>query len=656
MNKRNIIIIVSILAFIVIIGGISYSYFVYNKDIGSVTLNTGDISIDFSNTNGNKTLTNVIPMSDIDGKSSSDYFDFTVNSTVDSEKIYYEVYILPKSGNTLDTSYLKTYLTDQNNVEIKGVRLYDDLSTSEKEANGKVIYKGLVELNNDYSTKNESKEFRLRMWLDENYAEQTSKTFEFDIYLYAKNVEEDFEIRDGDVLLRKAILAKEADTNVQCSNITYEEDGITYLSGTNNCIDMNYVWYSGKLWRITAIYPDGAMKLITENNITTIAFNSSGQVNFYTDANTTSYMYQWLNEDFYDTLYNPSNIIDATKQWNATSTNESGVSTKLSETTMVTANVGLLNSYEYYNSLRDLDSNSNSYLYINYNWRLLNPYNSWSTWTVCTNQNNTACTKSSTYEVGVRPSIIIKSGLEFIGNGTISSPYNIVGDKNTGLTNEYINTRLSGEYVKLVNSNNNEQYQLFRIIGVEDNKTKIIAMDYAYNGATNKFASTWTGVESAIWGSGSTGGTWYSTLNYATTGYFDTLRSTYGELFDSALYYLGSTGDGGSYKLSVCANTTSGNTKVCDKTSDVGTFNIGLPRNGEMFATQQAGGYDNSNSMWLISRHTLSLVDVVTEYGTGAFSSPEGNRYCARPTVHLKSTVKILSGSGTETDPYVVGL
>ena len=28
----------------------------------------------------------------------------------------------------------------------------------------------------------------------------------------------------------------------------------------------------------------------------------------------------------------------------------------------------------------------------------------------------------------------------------------------------------------------------------------------------------------------------------------------------------------------------------------------------------------------------------------------------ARPTLHLKSTVKIISGRGTESDPYVVGL
>ena len=183
MNKKNIIIIISILAFIFIVGGISYSYFVYNKDVGSVSLTTGEISMSLSGVNGNQTLTNVIPLSDNEGKTSSDYFDFTVNATVDTEKIYYEVFILPKSGNTLDTSYLKTYLTDQENNEIKGITLYNSLQVSEKEETGKIIYKGLVDLNNNQTTKNESKDFRLRLWLDESYSEQTSKTFEFDIYL-----------------------------------------------------------------------------------------------------------------------------------------------------------------------------------------------------------------------------------------------------------------------------------------------------------------------------------------------------------------------------------------------------------------------------------------------------------------------------------------
>jgi len=68
------------------------------------------------------------------------------------------------------------------------------------------------------------------------------------------------------------------------------EDGDTSVCNEKNTIDFNYVWYSGKLWRITAIYPDGRMKMITEDPITAIYFGS----------NTTyegSWMYQWLNED-----------------------------------------------------------------------------------------------------------------------------------------------------------------------------------------------------------------------------------------------------------------------------------------------------------------------------------------------------------------------
>jgi hypothetical protein len=226
-----------------------------------------------------------------------------------------------------------------------------------------------------------------------------------------------------------------------------------------------------------------------------------------------------------------------------------------------------------------------------------------------------------------------------------------VGDKDTGAANELVNTRISGEYVKLKNGNNE---QLFRIIGVEDNKTKIIAMNYADNKSTKPFTTS-TGSANTLWGSGTTTdeGTWYTYLNTPNTGYYDTLKSTYGDLFDSATYYLGTSGY--NYKLSVCANTTSGNTKICDKTSQVGTYNIGLSRYGEMFATQQSGGSSNSIIMWLMNRYSSSGVWIVSNYGTGNSIYPTTS-HGARPTLHLKSSVKILSGSGTEQDPYIVGL
>ena len=441
--------------------------------------------------------------------------------------------------------------------------------------------------------------------------------------------------------------------------IIYEEDGIKYFSGTNDCINFNYVWYSGKLWRITAIYPDGAMKLVTQNIITAIAFSEAGNVSFEN-----SYAYQWLNEDFYDTLYNASEFIDTTKKWNATNSNvasTSSISTKLSETTMVSANVGLLNSYEHYNSYRCISntactgsSYSTGYLNIGYFWWLLNHFNSSLVWGV--GRYGSGGNFHPIDALGGRPSIYLKSGLKFTGSGTKDEPYKIVGDKDTGKTNDLVNTRISGEYIKLVNNDSN---QIFRIIGVEDGKTKIIAMNYADNKGTRKFATD----TNTLWGSGTTinTDTWYDYLNKVnsdieSTGYYDKLVRTYGELFTSGTYYLGTSGN--NYKLSVCANTRSGSIKNCIENSQVGThdtFNIGLPRYGEMFATQQAGGDSNSIDMWLINRYSTSLVWYVSSGGSGSDFMPY-SVFGGRPTLHLKSTVKIKSGTGTENDPYVVGL
>ena len=67
--------------------------------------------------------------------------------------------------------------------------------------------------------------------------------------------------------------------------------------------------------------------MITDDPITTISYGSD--VNFYDiskkdDASYTgSYMYQWLNEDFLDTLYNYQNIIVEDSTWNITNSNAS---------------------------------------------------------------------------------------------------------------------------------------------------------------------------------------------------------------------------------------------------------------------------------------------------------------------------------------------
>ena len=188
MKKKSVYFLIELFAFIALIGGVSYAYFVYNKNVADVASDTGDISIDISNVSGTISANNILPMTDEEGMKSTYYVNFNVNATVDTDPIYYEVYILPKSGSTLDTAYLKTYLTNQNNQKISNITIYNSLSNAEK-TGGKVLYKGLVTINDDGSVKNYTKNFRLRLWLDENYPVLTAKSFNFDIFLYSYNIQ-----------------------------------------------------------------------------------------------------------------------------------------------------------------------------------------------------------------------------------------------------------------------------------------------------------------------------------------------------------------------------------------------------------------------------------------------------------------------------------
>ena len=657
-NKKKKIIIISAVCVITVLLGITYAWFNYTGIGKNQEIVAGDIYLTMGDTGNQVSLTNIFPETKEEARTRNDnVITFTLSGNNTSDKdIYYEIKLgygdnQPSPKERFNDKDLVFDLVEigQNNEE---TYLVDARSFSS--INGTKIWVDTVDKN---TTTTLTRTYKLRVWISDkviisdtesnaSYPATGDHAYKNHYATVKASVFGDFQEKDiyGTDKVLQAINTHATGT---CENIIYEEDGIKYFSGTNDCINFNYVWYSGKLWRITAIYPDGTMKMITENNITSIAYNEEDNVNFEN-----SYMYNWLNEEFYPTLYNASNIIDTTEKWNATMHADTNISTKPGNTNLVTPHVGLLNSYEYYNSYRNLGSYDNGYLNINYFWWLLNPYNASSVWGV---HNRGAGYHYPARTSGGRPSIVIKSGLEFTGNGTTSDPYKIIGDKDAGSVNDYVNTRLSGEYVKLKNGSNE---QLFRIIDVEDNKTKIIAMDYADNKGTRKFA---TSSSDTLWGSGTTTGTdtWYTYLNNT---YLPNLKTTYNELFDSGTYYLGTSGY--NYKLSVCANATSGNTKECAKTTQSGTFNIGLPRYGEMFAAQQSGVYSNSIHMWLINRYSASHVwymkrigEAVSSYSWGDAGYNNPTYACGgRPTLHLKSTVKIKSGSGTETDPYVVGL
>ncbi len=437
-----------------------------------------------------------------------------------------------------------------------------------------------------------------------------------------------------------------------------EEDGITYISGTKDCINFNYVWYSGKLWRITAINPDGTMKMITDDAITNISYGSD--VNFYDiskkdDASYAgSYMYQWLNEDFLDTLYNYQNIIVEDSIWNITNSNESSISTKLPETTLINNStigkntpVGLLNSYEYYLSYKNTSSGS-GYLNIGYEWWLLNPNSSSSVWYV--NYNGGAYYSNPSSTTGARPSINLKSNIQLSGgSGTKDDPYTISGDKEQPTINTtLLNTRTIGEYVAFDEDGDTSTKEIYRIVGIEDRKTKLNKNDYIKSGTTTltkKFSTNTT------YGSGDSDDYWDYYLNNT---WYNSLASK--SMLDKGTYYIKARSSG-SYKNSLCnINNTTETTKECVKTTSVWNSGyVGLPRYGELFASQQGNGYDSSSDIWLITPYSSSLVWIVNNYGTANNYFPSFTRG-ARPSINLKSNVVITGGSGTKSDPFTIAL
>lgn len=185
-KKKKIIMIISIFFFALTVVGTSYGLFVYNKNIADVAMTTGNISIYITNISGDVSLNNATPKSDAEGIKSDEYIDFTVNGTLDTESIKYEIQIIPKSDNTFNLQYIKTYLTDQQNNMLVSPYYYSELINSEHNT-GKALYQDILESNGTES-QNITRNYRLRLWIDEDYPVLESKRFSFDIYLYAYNV------------------------------------------------------------------------------------------------------------------------------------------------------------------------------------------------------------------------------------------------------------------------------------------------------------------------------------------------------------------------------------------------------------------------------------------------------------------------------------
>ena len=630
-KKRQLLLTIGfVLILVLMIVGISYAAF---KFVGEGkkpnTITTGAITMKYTESTNTISMNNALPTTDATGKvrlTAGEYFDFTLEGTIKgSENINWEIAAedVTTASRKIDGKYIKLYLTslDENNneKEVMAPTVYNTESTENtytgRPANMMSLAKGTT--STSFSTK-----YRLRMYVDESYNPQGDGgdlAFSVKINAYGKTGDK-MRVTTGPVA---NVLLSGVGANGTIDTTDSEQ---TFITGTD---PNNYIWYSGKLWRAVSIDPsDNSVKLVTQWNISAFPYNTSGNTAFQG-----SYMEQWLNDTsvdgFLGNLREPDKFIKTDSVWNATLT---PATTKPEKTTMVTDAVGLLNMYEFTMSYKNATL-STGYLNNGLDWWTLTPY---STSYVRNISNSNDGDGSPSYSVGSRPSINLKSAVKIIdGDGTVDNPYRIQGD-NDNPTGALLSARYSGEYVSFGTGENN----LYRIVSHENGTgtkiTSAIPLKDSGNYKEMKFGSKVT------FSKDNTIGTFLNG-DYLTSGTYLTSDQE-NMIEDNTTWYLGTVGYG-NYKLAKYQDATSSNL-----TTSTTTAKVGLLRLGELMAGQFDKSRNNLN-LWTLTPDYSGAGVRYINYSCG--TSPAYS-YGLRSSMNLKSTVKIVSGTGTKLDPFVV--
>ena len=190
-SKSKVLIITAIIVLIIAVIGVSYAAIFYSK-IGDEVNNvsTGTIVMSYTeNTNGIY-LTNASPMTDEVGRTLTDenlYFDFTVNATMSGNaNVDYVISASKDSYSTLEDSAVKVYLTSLNGTNETTVLAPTKVSSLR--TTNDIFYvpdNQYVILESNF-IKSESRNYRLRMWLSDDYSlPSISQTYMMRVNVYA---------------------------------------------------------------------------------------------------------------------------------------------------------------------------------------------------------------------------------------------------------------------------------------------------------------------------------------------------------------------------------------------------------------------------------------------------------------------------------------
>lgn len=196
-SKTIILSIIGIAILFVTVIGITYAVFSFTSN-GRVEnkLTTGHITMNYTESSNVISITNAEPTSDLVGRVSNDYFDFSINTEIGGNmSINYEVRAEKLSVNAtpIADSDIKIYLEKLENgsyvskMEPTYYRNTEDsvLSDDQVNKNTMLLYRGVFS-NNANDVKSFEDDFRLRMWLSSDAElDENKREFKLRVNVYS---------------------------------------------------------------------------------------------------------------------------------------------------------------------------------------------------------------------------------------------------------------------------------------------------------------------------------------------------------------------------------------------------------------------------------------------------------------------------------------
>ncbi len=180
-NKKQLLLTIGlVLVLVLMIVGISYAAFKFVGEGNKPnTITTGAITMEYEESTNTISMTGALPTTDTTGKvrlTKGEYFDFTIKSSIQGNaNINWEIAaedITPSSAKKMAGKNIKLYLTKLNGdkeEEVMAPKVYN-ASTSANTKTGRPS--GVMSLATGTMSTSETTNYRLRMYVDEDYNPQ----------------------------------------------------------------------------------------------------------------------------------------------------------------------------------------------------------------------------------------------------------------------------------------------------------------------------------------------------------------------------------------------------------------------------------------------------------------------------------------------------